>query len=627
MTTLFYILVVLFFALPAKAQLMDVEKAGLPAIQNIANNPGFESALAGWTATGVNPSLDTTNFAFGKASLAWDSNAAAQVLRSKQITIPQGLYGKNIVFGCSIKTPSGTATHQIGLYDGTTETNLTTITSSTQFARTTVNTVAPSSGTLGVVIRSVASNEPSINVDDCFIADANFVNISQVNQAQLVGTLTYSGATNCVWSSDTAGYSNFASDTDCPTPTVTGSLTAPGTKIPGAVLSNAQPGNYQVIVQARLGTGSSASTLCEYRINDGTNSSGFHGNYASGAPDINTGSSLNGSFNYTTVQSSITWQVQNAEPLSTAGSCSIQNSSSVDSFIIYVYRFPTQSELAFRPEQQAVVSSLKYTGQANCSWSFTSGTMASISADSDCATAVVTGNATAPGTKLLNFTYNSLPAGKYLVQAQGLIYTSTTAGTLCITELYDGTSRVGNAAAYAGSTTDIITPLSLSGVFEYSSAGNRTFEIRGMRQVGSGTCAIQNDISDKSLTLTLIPLTPSITAPILVGSVTSSSLGAERIERVKVTTACSVATCTMASNTPGVTSVTRDSTGLYNINFASGIFSAAPTCNYAGSAGAQYLAVPYAQASYTTIKAQVTTLNSSFTAVDGIFDAVCIGPR
>jgi hypothetical protein len=168
--------------------------------QNILKDPGFESGttnnvtISGGSLATVNGIAKLT----GAYGMDWDSNAAGQTATGAAITIPVGLQGKNAVVSCNIYTVSGTATHTLAAYDGTTAINPTTITSVAGKAiRTSVNFIMPSSGTITWQMKSVASNEPEIYVDDCFLEEAGFFNIGSGtianNEQSYTPTLTNAG--------------------------------------------------------------------------------------------------------------------------------------------------------------------------------------------------------------------------------------------------------------------------------------------------------------------------------------------------------------------------------------------------------------------------------------------------
>ena len=121
MRNLLLILLVPFFALGFTG--VDKAKLGIGNI-NYLSNPGFESGTGGWSASGGTFTRTTLNKQFGSASGSWDSSAASQTLTSSQSILldnNNGLKGKSGLFSCFIKVPSGTATHTMRLFVGTTE--------------------------------------------------------------------------------------------------------------------------------------------------------------------------------------------------------------------------------------------------------------------------------------------------------------------------------------------------------------------------------------------------------------------------------------------------------------------------------------------------------------------------
>lgn len=139
---------------------------------NILANPGFEATTynTGWTASGGASSVETTNPLYGAQSYDWDSSSASQTLTSAAVTIPIGMRGVAAEVDCLIKTPSGTATHTIVAFDGTSNIGSpVTITSSTTATRSRETFTMPTSGTVALKLTSVNANEPSITIDDCFI--------------------------------------------------------------------------------------------------------------------------------------------------------------------------------------------------------------------------------------------------------------------------------------------------------------------------------------------------------------------------------------------------------------------------------------------------------------------------
>ena len=138
---------------------------------NELKNPGFEGGTTSWTASGGTFTATTTagEFISGSKSGSWDSSSASQTLTSDAITIPQGLKGVAAVVSCRVLTPSGTSTHTIAAYDGSSNLASASVTSSTTVTRATVNFTAPSSGTVAIRFTSVNANEPELEIDDCYL--------------------------------------------------------------------------------------------------------------------------------------------------------------------------------------------------------------------------------------------------------------------------------------------------------------------------------------------------------------------------------------------------------------------------------------------------------------------------
>jgi hypothetical protein len=110
------------------------------------------------------------------------------------------------------------------------------------------------------------------------------------------------------------------------------------------------------------------------------------------------------------------------------------------------------------------------------------------------------------------------------------------------------------------------------------------------------------------------------------GTVVTNNTSMERMERVSVST-CTSSPCTISSQSGSwVTSVTRSSTGLYAINFASGIFSSAPTC-ITNATVSPPGTVSALQGIPTTSSVSVGTRNISDVQTDYAFSTICMGPQ
>lgn len=164
---------IMFAGWDASAALSDQDRAEFSR-QNIlaGKNPGFENGKAGWTASGGTFTTVTSgsNLLTGKVSATWDSSSAGQTFSSLAVTIPNWAKGIAGELACVIQTPSGTATHVIEAYDGTNILSSVPIISSTGPSITPLYMTFPSSGTIQLRLKSVASNEPLIAIDECRIS-------------------------------------------------------------------------------------------------------------------------------------------------------------------------------------------------------------------------------------------------------------------------------------------------------------------------------------------------------------------------------------------------------------------------------------------------------------------------
>jgi hypothetical protein len=88
---------------------------------------------------------------------------------------------------------------------------------------------------------------------------------------EFYGSAHWAGTSNCRWSTSSGTLANYAVDSDCPTPTVTGTASAPGTKIPAITFANIAAGKYKITVMGHvLLDPGSAPAGCVWRVSDGT---------------------------------------------------------------------------------------------------------------------------------------------------------------------------------------------------------------------------------------------------------------------------------------------------------------------------------------------------------------------
>jgi hypothetical protein len=623
-------------ALLSPTRVVDVDKTnGVFTFRNLVTNDGFEKGTRGWTASGGTFTTTSTFSEIGQGSRAgsWDSSAASQTLTSTAVPIPAGDYGANYEVSANLECATGTCTHTIQAFDGTNPASpIQTITSSTTYTRTTVNFVAGISGSLSVRISSVNANEPTLYVDDVYLGRAR--NIGSVAQAQLVGSILWPKTTNCLWArTSNSTFGSFSADADCTTPTgsqLVGSAIAPATKIPAISFSNLSPGRYTFIAQGAFNSG--GAFQCGFSITDGTrrttpvysSSSGTAGQIT-GFIDISTATS-----------STTTFEVQ-ASGNGTNGECQVNNTPNnpdMGDMSIQVYRFPSSSEIAVRPELQNKFAQSVRNSNGSGIFSTSSTSWVDVS-DASFATPTFTGSAIAgSNANDIVLRTQNVPAGTYYVGFTGSM-ASNSGPSQCAFGLFDGTTRfaqaqVGNAAS--GNDARISN---IGGFITYSAVqSDLSIKLQTIRISGTGTCQLNLSASAGVLngTFYMIPVSQSLPVPVLVGSVTSQSAGAERIERVSFggaseTSVCSSSPCTIYRQSGSwVSSITRSGTGNYVVNIVSGIFASKPSCALMVDNNANVIAYSGSNSNSSTSLA-IQSANMASSGVDVALSVICQGPR
>jgi len=186
----------------AFAALTNIDNATFEYI-NLLNNPGFENGKDKWTTSSSvdDPYLVSSSApGSGLRNITFDASASGKKLISNAVAIPAGLYGQLGVAKCNIKTPSGTATHTIGAFDGSNPVGTAqAVTSGTTYKRASENFTFPTSGNIQLQIIGQA-NEPLIHVDECYlglrgtVASTNVVATTSSN----VAVVAFQGSGTCV---------------------------------------------------------------------------------------------------------------------------------------------------------------------------------------------------------------------------------------------------------------------------------------------------------------------------------------------------------------------------------------------------------------------------------------------
>ena len=639
---------------PALAALSESDKAS-QIFRNLLSNPGAENGLVGMTASGGSLTRTTTaaNVGTGNAAFSWDSSSAGQTLTATPQTIPAGWYGKNGVLSCNIQTPSGTATHTLGLWDGSTLTQATTITSSATYARTTINFVMPSSGSLGYRFTSVASNEPAINTDDCVIGLAEGYNLYQVSQDQFYGSTYFAGTASCVWSRTSTTLGALSTTAACPANTIEfnpfGVIQSTDADLPQVTLNNLPAGTFEV--HAIFGAYTGTATNLSLSIYDGTNYSGtWHGDGTTSALNHK----LIGEFSYSQAGNR-TFALHCGSGTST---CNIHNPNSAVSggspsgLRFYIYKKNSSAETAYRPELlnwkvESTISGASpdlntgssigsYTGIESGAWTLANATGA-LSAYIPCSsTNDSSGTTCSAGNESAGIAFTPPTSGDievcasysvdYDVGAAGAVGSAFAKYRIVQTGNANQTVSASGSDEKTGGIQNISTNSRLinyidhkvCGVFSVTGGAKQTFRLFYQDSVSGTVNGIvflaSNSGTNGVLKMTARPLTQNVPAPVFVGSVTSGASGAEKIERAYINTNCTISA--QSSNWLTYSSGTGTSTGC---SYTMSGFTSRPSCQCTVTSSTDRTC---AIGSITQ-----TATNFSITTDNREVDLFCMGPK
>lgn len=671
--TSLYFALALLMPTAAFAVLSNADKAQNVLYQNYAPNPGAESGTSGWTASAGTFTTTTTaaNVARGAVSFSWDGSATGQTLTSTQVTIPSGLYGTNCLGRVKYKTTESTVPYVLEVIDGSSNVlaSATLNASSSFIFSDPVSFNCPSSSTFALRVRtnSSAGNPAIIYLDEFFLGGNHL--ISNVSNAVLVGTLENAATASCAWSSSSSSYADFSADSDCPTPSVTGAVTAPGTKVPHAVVTNAPPGTYLAIfngsmeVSADVGfkpfrmiEGTSGSVLSEqdYRIAD------------SGAGELPL--SFHGTITITTAQT-LTFKMQCK---SSSGACSLENS--VAKSVWTIYRFPTSSQQALNLDQvgwriDANIAGANpdlgtsdvtsYTGITNGSLTMTQNAGSATAWIPCSSTNDASGTTCAAGSESVGVSFTIPYAGTFQVCSafswQAYIGDGSTVGGVHSTFQLVETPNTAQTISQEGkerveARIESVAPATLRhisgqtlrvcGNFTFTSVGRKTvrlfYEQDATAVTNTVTLMADADATSgqRDIHFDVIPIERAWPSPVIMGGVSTTGNNQSRIEHATVagaaiTNTCSSNPCTVyKSSSSWLTAVARSGTGDYALTIAAGTFSDAPSCVVTVTQNSTTTACGMSNGSDTATAQNVRCARFTTEAlIDVSFKIVCIGPK
>lgn len=464
----------------------------------------------------------------------------------------------------------------------------------------------PTSGTNNLKLRMTSIGAGTIDFDLGYIgSNQNLVNVSQ---AKLFGSLRYNAKLNCIFTStNTSMNSGFTADADCDPPTVSGSASAPATKIPAIVLNNIPQGELVFFARGRFGNSGTAAALARFAIHDGTS---YDGSMVAGAnaPNYESGSAMISSrFTITSNVSSRTYQIWGAtSSASSPVSIDIYNAG----FVIDVYHFPSSAETAVSPEQSswlidanigggsislgtAAVNS--YSEMTNASLDLViNSNKGSASAQIACASGTASSGLTCSGANesvgisfippsagsyeaCFDFSYFLyLQTNSYISNAFQVVETSNTSSTI----IQEGGDRKYTSTDTTGSQASRTTPFKTCGTFTFNDTSRKTIRLMFEQNIGGGSIlssTLEADrqalVGQRDIKVTVRPVLSAYNRPILTGDQVTTP-GANKSEFFSVVfgtankdTPCTASPCSYLSQIGNVVSnITRTAAGLYNLN-------------------------------------------------------------
>lgn len=218
---------------------------------NLVANDSFEDPITtGWSNTGG--TLTQESYSIGTETDAkfarFVATAAGQYFETPLITVPTNFSG-----GCQADfkkiSVSADDLFKVEILDSSSNVLAASNVKQSSWVKfPTIGTTCPTPGSqFRLRVTSLAAG--TIDSDYGYLgSNQNLVNISQ---SKPIGTITWPATANCFWTLvNTTAWSTFPVDADCGTPTVTGDITAPSTKVPGFGLKVKGAGTYLIVTNA-----------------------------------------------------------------------------------------------------------------------------------------------------------------------------------------------------------------------------------------------------------------------------------------------------------------------------------------------------------------------------------------
>lgn len=656
--------------------------SGSGASGNVLTNASFEdaSSLSGWTINTGGGATCTTS----TSSVVEDSKEASLKSASCLLVSVNGT-----IISQSKTITSGGLNFEQGMWVNTSATTLavcsqvngsdvqcTDVLSDGAWHYYYATSITVAGQTAGVRLKTKSSTTGST------LADVGYVGtnrqLTQVAQAQILGAATYASTSNCTWTRTSTGSStmgSFAADSDCPTPTLTGSAQAPATKIPAVKFPSIPAGYLRCIATGGFGKSGSDVTSAQFRFYDGTSGTApqtvYHGTNTTIGAAV-----LSGLFYYASGQSNVTIEIQGL--VRTTTSSVYLEADNGTEFNISCESIPSQAQLVVKPSLPVLPTVTRLTSGSGTYTPPVGVTHIVVemvggggggegSSTNNTGGSGGDGGATTFGTSLLTAnggkgnTSSSAAGGTATVAAPAITIVSmqgaygqgrsdqTTsaasaggiggaspfggngAGMACAIAGPAAQTNSGSGGGGAGLTCGTAGNIGggggaggyLKAQINSPSSSGYSYSIGAAGTAGTaGTSGFAGGAGGSGIII-ITEYYQGMNAPVFVGGVTSSSTSTtELLNRAQAAVKCTSSPCTISYQTGSwLTSITRASTGVYQANFAN-TMPLGTTCTCSTSSGPTSCVT----SDYTTSKVQLNSFSGT-TATDGLIDLVCIGPK
>jgi hypothetical protein len=476
----------LLFSTPSLA-LSPAEEAHYTPI-NWLTNPGAERGTGGVSATGVavtTAAVSTAGGGTGSYVFSWDSSAASQILTfgSKAVTENQ-----SVTCSARFKAATGTATHLLRIYDGTSVLNSTTILSSTtKFMRASVTATSGTSGSVYCQLVSVNANEPKVYADDAYFGLAEGFNWAQTSQASIWGGVEWTAGDN-TWQITQTTYASLfsANGTNA---TAFGNAAAPGTATPAIVANNMTAADYKITF-ANFAIQSPSGVAAKCQIGDGSGRLAEIVSQRTSSGDTHP-LTMTARVSYTTLTS----KTYSLACLSASGAVTVQSTTAT---YILIERFPNSSDLTARSDQAPASWSGYTTVSGGCS--VTGTTYADTSACTSIAVTQTTnrnfGTVTTAASSLPGVIITPARAGMKRICAFPLVASTSTSTVSARLMVGSTVVHPGASSQVYGSVANGVVSLPLCGI--YSASDTSAFTAKVQLAASTGATNIQNGAASGS---------------------------------------------------------------------------------------------------------------------------------